>query len=184
MGTGFVCDCWLLLDTRPDPSYCMSYNIFQLEIILLKVIRLFSLGDSGRRCGPLPLPAGPAFEHPGKGTEQVWKRGAGRVEGAAGRWRSCRRLAEQTSEKCTKMLANSFDFDFWRKVNGNIFVDFSVYFRQVFPQSRRWCSPPAPAPAPSLFNELFAAIENLLLTKLLMMHVVQVQRKAREFKNV
>lgn len=54
-------------------------------------------------------------------------------KGGRVRWQSCRRLAEQTSEKCTKMLANSFDFDFWRKVNGNIFVDFSVYFRQVFP---------------------------------------------------
>jgi len=37
----------------------MSYNIFQLEIILLKVIRLFSLrgrNDDGRQRGLLPFP--------------------------------------------------------------------------------------------------------------------------------
>lgn len=63
----------------------MSYNIFQLEIILLKVIRLFSLGerrdaDGWRRGwrGPLPLPAGPAFEHSCKGSEQRQGRGGRR----------------------------------------------------------------------------------------------------------
>jgi len=38
----------------------------------------------------------------------------------------------QIKAKCTKMFGNSFDFDSSPKVNGNIFVDFSVYFCNVF----------------------------------------------------
>jgi len=45
----------------PEPAPYMSYNIFQLEIILLKVIRLFSLGR--RHDCRLPL-AGSCCQHP------------------------------------------------------------------------------------------------------------------------
>lgn len=125
--SGFVCSSSFLAARSALPY--MSYNIFQLEIILLKVIRLFSLRgqyDDGRQRGLLPFPI----------RGQVQK-----VEPVEGRTQR-RRLVEekkiygmrvgQIKAKCTKMFGNSFDFDSSPKVNGNIFVDFSVYFCNVF----------------------------------------------------
>lgn len=79
----------------------------------------------------------------------------------------------KSAQKCWQTVSISISGE---KLMATFLSTFQFIFARF--QSRRWCPPPSFLhTAASLSNELFVAIENLLLTKLLMMHVVQVQRK-------
>lgn len=104
-----------------EPAPYMSYNIFQLEIILLKVIRLFSLGR--RHDCRLPL-AGSCCQHP---------LGAGiRTRGTGPPRNSRQKLASRSEKNASKNVCKQFSIGAADKGMGGIHIYFSVEFSISF----------------------------------------------------
>jgi len=72
------------------------------------------------------------FRFPFETTSKKWNQLRDKHNDAVSSKREKNMGVGQIKAKCTKMFGNSFDFDSSPKVNGNIFVDFSVYFCNAF----------------------------------------------------